>query len=711
MTIAGQAAPANATPAAPPLPLPAEASPQIRRRALWLGLLTIWAYVACFMQFGLLDYYARPASQRVNNGRQATFFAVHINPYYVFSEDFHLYVVRSKRIMDRGWTDSPLRTTADSRPSYVAPLQAALMMVAVSTDGRPVPYALFMCSVLLVAWSMLYVAALWWLPDGVSPLTAPIAVLVTLLFESVSGLIHPFAEFAQWPVHRGLRLSTMAWSSPLALSLLLATVSLVFRPQRSTGRLIFVVVGLCILATADNWAFLLAAACTGTVVGILGMMWIAGRKRFPRALRCFAGLTGALVISLALHRATSVQIGGNVLTRGGFGPVWQQSPMGLKTGTWLKQQLFEHALVLPAILLLASLYVAFKQTAPRRYEIGLNVAPPTSQRWHLACLFAVPLVSITILVALLTLIGMEEYHSLQFKWRSEFILLFGLIVVACECAKWGLRQVLADRRRSNRWELAAVVLILGALFVYHNVRIRGFVRQTAAREFFLTQDEEGLRDWLRQREPALGRYTLATASHELNYLCAYWSRADLLLPEGFPYHSGLSTPQIEQAMADVLAVYGATPQSWRDFNLYHQVWDQWSWGRSRLLSARHGYMYYLLHRQFLENGYLNIPPEFTQPKRTTAHLADQRLWFDAHAPEVFVTRACRESAERIAQIVERQSAESGKKKSDRPDVVIVDEVSRALGTPDLSGYVREFQHGNLEAWVLASRGTAPPKTN
>ena len=142
----------------------------------------------------------RPAGERVNNGRHATFFAVDINPYYVFSEDFHLYVVRAKRILDRGWTDSPLYATDHQKPSYAAPLPAAaLMMVAVATDGRPLPYALFIVGVLAIAWGVLYVAAARWLDKSVSPLSVPIAVLVTVLFESLGNLAHPASELRSGP--------------------------------------------------------------------------------------------------------------------------------------------------------------------------------------------------------------------------------------------------------------------------------------------------------------------------------------------------------------------------------------------------------------------------------------------------------------------------------------------------------------------------------
>ena len=162
------------------------------------------------------------------------------------------------------------------------------------------------------------------------------------------------------------------------------------------------------------------------------------------------------------------------------------------------------------------------------------------------------------------------------------MVLFCATLLVSEWARRGI-EYLARRygRQSHGWELAVTATCLAALFVYHNQRIYSFITHTASREFFLTADEEELRDWLRRRDASLGKYTLATASHELNYLAAYWTHADLLLPEGFPLHSVESNAEIEERMARLLAIYGATPASWLDFNLHRHVWDQWSWSRSQ----------------------------------------------------------------------------------------------------------------------------------
>src|SRR5690606_7746815 len=100
---------------------------------------------------------------------------------------------------------------------------------------------------------------------------------------------------------------------------------------------------------------------------------------------------------------------------------------------------------------------------------------------------------------------------------------------------------------------------------------------------------------------------------------------DLLLPEGFPYHDGSTNAELETRMSELLAIYGATPASWLNFTLHRHVWDQWSWAVSRVLSARHGYMYYLMHNEVVIDGDAAKPTMRTRPGSTTLTYAQERL--------------------------------------------------------------------------------------
>ena len=68
-----------------PWQLPLEQRQRECRRCLWAGLAVMGLFAAVFLQYGFIDRWAMPAAQRTNDGASATFFAVHLSPYYEFS--------------------------------------------------------------------------------------------------------------------------------------------------------------------------------------------------------------------------------------------------------------------------------------------------------------------------------------------------------------------------------------------------------------------------------------------------------------------------------------------------------------------------------------------------------------------------------------------------------------------------------------------------
>lgn len=690
-----------------PLETPLEQNPVAWRRCFWFGLAVVWLMAAVYLQFGRIDSVAAPPQERVNDGQKATFFAVNINPYFVFSEDFHLYVVRSKRIADRGWTDSPLYSHEGEKPDYSSPLQVWLMRLAIMTGGRPWPYAFFMFAVTASAWTVVYLAAARWMHSSVSPLAIAIAVAFTLPFESIGTLLHSVGEYKQWPAHRGLRMATLAWSSPLVLAFAIAGTSLVTRPAKPWGRAAFLAAIISIFALSDMWAFLLCGGCLVVLVSVLGVRILAVLIRKQGELRPLAVAVAALIvggaIGLALQRGTARQFSPDVMTRAGFGSIWKESSWGLSNSVWLKRYATGYVMGLTELLALACIYGAVEIFGRRRsLSSRLRLRSPSERRLFFLMMVGLPGLGLCVVGAALSKMGMELYHVYQFVWRVELVKLFVIVLYLSELAKLLIRYT--TRRwgvRSLPWEFAGAAALLSVVLGYHAYRTHEFINRMPAREYFLTRDEEELRDWLASRFAADERFTLATASHELNYLCAYWTNADLLLPEGFPYHSSETQAAIENRTAQLLNVYNVSSQRWLDFNLFRHGWDQWAWGKSRLLAARFGFMYYLLHRAIGAEGMLQTGYYSPLPAYTTPQIADFKLYNEERMlnGSYATHKVSVESAQRIARLLDDPI--SGEAKQIRPDVIIVDEVSRFLGTPDFAGYSREFQHGGLEAWVRA----------
>ncbi len=704
----------------------------------WLGAIVLIVFVAGILQLGQIASLAPPAESRVNDGKRPTFFAVHLNPYYLFSEDFHLYVVRGKRIASRGWSDSLLFAPDETGKNYAAPLQAVLGMVAAQTGGEPWRYALFLCTILALAWLLLYGVARRALPATVSPLNILLAVLVTVLFESLTTLSRPHTEFYQWPVHRSLRMSTFAWSNPLLVAVLLACGALAFRRRSPTLLLAFLAAALLILSLSDNWAFMLAWGATGlswllVLVGCCRRSPLAARQTW--LLRMFA----MVLILLATLATFGIQTGGlrgDALSRGGMGPQWQTP------GTWIapmNRDLIRQSVVLLGVALAIGALSLRVRFAGRSLSASIRLSGGgwARRQMQVTALAWMPIVAMIAIVAVLSWVGTDPYHARQFQWRADYCILFAASLLVFEAIRRGIvRRWLAAPRA--RWiELASAAACLAALLGYHQYRIGRFLKNTASREYFLTQDAEGLHDWLAEYSSGRGRYSLATASPELNLLCAYWTDADLWLPSGFPYHCGSSRERLETRTADVMRLYNASAEQWLDFNLHMHADDQWSWAQSRVLSARQGYMYYLLHREVWLKGYpsglalgrfpLAAPKgsterialtralqraacvsasmksiEVDEDKPTTQQLLAERA---AHSPayewlehiggqQSWSPQGSVEAAERIAARIE-----APQRPLPTPDVIIIDEVSRAIGTPNLSAYELAFRSPSIEAWV------------
>jgi hypothetical protein len=289
------------------------------KRSIWCGFGVIVLFAAGYLQFGLVECFHAPASERVNDGQHPTFFAYHIDPHGVMSEDFYLYVVRAKRILDRGWTDSPLNSRMETGRSYLAPVQALLGMIAVQTGGRPAPYSVYMACILLLGWGTLYFTAVCVLPERISTWAIVLAMMVAVLFESWRNLFgDPEFSAGIWPAERHLRMATMAWTSPWLLASIIVSVSLWFQPQGHGKRVLLLGVFLLVLGAADNWAFAIAWIAAGLSASGLGIAKLTN-SRHAASWALLTGLVVVLGSSFGMQSFWAAEIRGDALLRSGFG--------------------------------------------------------------------------------------------------------------------------------------------------------------------------------------------------------------------------------------------------------------------------------------------------------------------------------------------------------------------------------------------------------
>jgi hypothetical protein len=619
-----------------------------------------------WFHFASLQWKYLPASQRINDGSQPTFFAFHTNPYCIFSEDFHLYCVRAKRIADRGWTDSLLYSRPEAKSSYVAPLQVVLCRLALLTEGRPVWYSLYMFCVLTVGWGTLLVAARCWLPREVSSASILLAVLLTVLCEAVLYLfVAPgVPTFRIWPVLRGLRMATMAWTNPLLVAVIVGLTSLMVGRRRWPITVAALAVMLGLLLSTDNWAFALAWVATGLTILYL-VTPIIYRKLHDgvwsrESLRLVVTLTVVAIVTFTAHKQLSGSLRGDMLTRGGYGPAWQgvdQHQDRVPTmDIW-----FAFAAI-PVVIAAMFASIDLRPAEMKGCLLLRARLPSENIVWkQLSLLALLPLVAVPVLYLLLKSSGAEPYLRFQLYWRGNYCAVLPVTLIVFEWVRATLRQF--NFRVARHWALT-VSLAVAALFVYHDYRVHWYVKYIARKEFFLTADAERLRAWLEQFERGYGRFELATCSPELNYLSAYWTNADLLLPTGFPYHNAASDKEIEDRALRLLRLYNSSQETWLAFSqpTNHSFCDIWT--ESRVEAAGEGFIYHLFHREMT----LTIPgePRFNELERL-----------------------------KIGELLDEPA--SGRPAM--PEVILIDPVSNALGEPDLRRYTQAFRSESIQAWV------------
>ncbi|MCC7083489.1 MAG: hypothetical protein IT427_00615 [Pirellulales bacterium] len=642
------------------------------RGSIWCGLGLIFLFAASYLQLGLVTGNQVPAAMRVNNGNSPTFFAFCIEPYGLVSEDFHLYWMRAKRILDRGWQDSLLNRDTASGANFSAPLQVLLGLIAITTDGRPIPYSIFMSSVFLVGWGCVFIVARKALPQRYSTTTIVLAIMVAVLFESLryffitpeqSRGMHP------WPLQRNMRLSTLAWTTPLLLSLILASMSLWSSRGKPWRWLAWVAAILGILCCADNWALGFAFFAAGLVWLGLTVQWAiargihrAGGATSGRFLATF-GLV--LTVVFALNLLLTDSLSGDAFMRSGFGPAWKHVR---KDGGVLHDFIADW--IWPwgglALGLIAGVsrwrFTATPQLSPWKWR--LTIRSRANPEWRPLAMALLAVAAVFGVILALSRGGMDPYHRKQFYWRLDVVLLFSLVLVLLDWLHCGLRQLGEKIPRLACVSGLVTAALLASLLAYHEYRIHWFRANVVAKEYFLTKSAEALRPWLEQYDREHQQFTLATVSPELNYLSAYWTNADLLLPSGFPYHTLEDNASIHARALRLLRLYRVSPEKWTAFATPRRIQFQNYWRTSRAVAAGQGFLYHLYHRTFRLDS------------------AEDRQW----------------RRQEIGRFADNLAAPS-ETKSPKPDVILVDVVSRSLGRPDFADYRLAFKHGDLEAWV------------
>ena len=631
-----------------------------RARQKWRHLIVLGVLafsLSPILLYGQLQAY-RDALPRTgpNDGMAADFFVFHGTPNFAHPEDFSLYVIRAKRIADRGWVDHLFGGYGlPNLPKNV--FQYLIGRIMLLTEGSPPAYAAVWFGLLLVSHLMLYTALsrAFGHTLGLGGRLAIVTVFATCpslgAALSLVGDLANATDPSVWPGGRLSRLSTFAWSNGLLASVVVLAARRMADRAGDDVSAVMLAVTLVPLALGDVWAFAIAACVVSFAVSF---RWLRALRESstPGALHASVRWLAeqriillGLAISGAAYAALHAAGHPDATDRAGLGAAW----IGRGGFSFAIFDRWSWGFLGRAGLVVAPMLACFHFLHSWR-----NPAP-----YLIVLLSGLAMAALAVLSAWF---GVHGYQMTQFHIRVESCLWLALLIVVARATR---RAGAPPRRRIRNPAHAraiAVALCAAVPLAYTGlsaVRTNAYIGAVGARYTALPKRIEHLRAVVTCLDARRGIEDAATLSPEINHLLAYWTDADLHLPVGFPLHEAGPNERIVTRAAAVLNLFNVGIESWIDFPSTDQVDSTLFWRRSRLLSARQGYMYWMFHR---------------------VGLRDHRLL-----------------VVRISALLGPAPAGAGA--TPAPRIILEDEVSRALGRPDTGGYDAVWREGPITLWL------------
>lgn len=505
-----------------------------------------------------------------NNGKIATAFAVNIHPYYIFSEDFHLYFLRARRIARFGFVNDILEPSRSSGVDFRNPVQVLVCLPMALWGHKLSVYSFFISVYLSLAYVITY------------------AINYRLFKNSAFALLCSLAVFVALG-YRGLRVSTYLLSVPAliaGLSLLISKFRIIGKKRLAISDLLPVTIILGILGLWDVWSFLflffIFLVFGGCFVFIqsraAGPEWF---KSVISAVRMFSiamiPVAAAVFINKPAHQ--------DLLNRAGF-----------FVSTVVDLSHIEPVNVLKGVLLCISAIFLFRGIRGIFFAVT-------------AFLF---LGFVALVLFSIFFLRMEPHALSHFYFISHAVWMWWLWVIVF----WPETPVLWDNLKKKKMFLAVEGGILNPillqrvlftvcflLFLYIGIRFYHFSPEKRYPEFAIPHKYEELAEHLQANVKVQKGKSLLTLSHELNLLLAYHTDFDLLLPEGFPLYSTRTNQQIFDRMAAVSRFFGVSPMVWAVFLKQGIPNAQSVWVISRELSESVNYLYYLFHRYGIDQRF------------------------------------------------------------------------------------------------------------
>jgi len=494
-----------------------------------------------------------PTEHWVNDGTIASTFTWHANPFDIVSEDFHLYLLRAKRMWEMGWD----RDIMDGQKFSNMDVRNVVQVLLCS------PAALF-CSN-----------------------TGTLAYLYIFYFTCIFGLIwYTFKEKGTWPIYSFLgmivilfsfgdriyRMGTTLFSGPLLLMLLSFQMSLLFE-KKSNGSILksenssLKIWGssliLLILLFLDIWA-----ACFGLFLVGISILINFNSKDYSKSLISLFAMLIPLLFFVLITRNLFSQ---DALLRTGNN--FHENDYGKIVNEFFNFNLNKKLLAINILMVL------FSRSKKHILLFIISLFTPITLALLWTFIFNIEITqifhfyhfqnSVLAWIAIHSILNFEFekkiiYHSV--KWCGIIIPIL-LVVFFYKPFFYKLRQQSIENKSVDTQGFASWA---------NSKAIEKLINQTK----FKTNKKDNI----------------ATISYEVAYALAFYSQAKILLPSGFPLHSQKSNLQLAEAYISMGTTLGIPKDSLIHFPNFQHPSEQTNWDQGRVKSERAGFAYNLFHR-------------------------------------------------------------------------------------------------------------------
>jgi len=521
-----------------------------------------------------------PTEHWVNDGTIATTFSWHSNPFDIVSEDFHLYLLRAKRMwelgMDRDIMDGQKFSNIDFRNVVQVILNS--------------PAALF-CSN-----------------------TTQLSYLYIFYFTCIIGLIwYSFKEKGSWPIYSFLgtivilfsfsdriyRMGTTLFSGPLLLFLLALQMSVLLekksnepilklqtRPLKIWGSSLI----LLFLLFLDIWA-----ACTGLFLAGISILILFDSKNFKKSLNSILAILIPLLIFVLITRNLFNE---DALLRTGNN--FNENDYGKIVNEFFNFHLNKKLLVINILMVLFS-----------------------RSKKHIL-LFLISLFTPITLALLWTFIFNIEITQIFHFYHFQNSILAWIAIHSLINFEFEKKLIF----NSVKWVGVFTPILLGITFYkpfFYKMRQQSIENKSDGTHGFASwANTQAIEKLIAQTKMETDQKdNIATISYEVAYALAFNSSAKILLPSGFPLHSQKSNMEMATAYMSVGQTLGIHRDSLIQYSSFKHPMEQSNWDQGRVNSEKAGFAYNLFHRLGLKKTLVLELLKTAKPKNL---MVDYVVW-------------------------------------------------------------------------------------